>query len=642
MMGWLRSQRWWATRVLALPLHLLAFAVVAFFLVAAMPGDPVEALTGGQVTPANYAAIKHSLGLDQNLFDQLLHFLHQMITFNFGISISSGRPVSAEFATRLPATVELALLAIAGVIVVSFGCALLMIARPGNPLSRLLRLYARTAGALPEYCLAVGGIFLFYSILHWAPAPDGLLSPAVTAPPAVTGLPLLDAILGNDGPAFRSEVQHLALPVIVLVAANVPVVLRLLVHQLEVVAVDPATRFRAASGASLADGGREHVPAGAAEHRDDARRGVRLPARRGRDHGGPLRPRGDGAVRHRRGELLRRGGRAQLPDGGRGPLAHRLPARRHHQHDSRPAPASRRADGGSVMAAVTTIARPKPQPEPRWRRHAATGSGRLWWLGLAPVAVLAVVAIIGPWITPYSPTRVVGPTSVPPDGRYWFGTDSNGLDVFSRVLAATRVNMEIAVAVVVLATAGGIALGLLVGMNESRRGLLGVLARGLARLIDLVQAVPAVLIGLVLVAFYGGNLPTLIAAISIVLLPIQMRLVRVEVLRVRGEAFVDAARMAGMSEFGLTVRTVLPNSTRAALENVSVVFALAVILTAALGFLGVGLPPPTPEWGSMIATGASDAALGRWWSALFPTIALMLSVGAVSFSLHAVLRRLHH
>jgi peptide/nickel transport system permease protein len=249
MMGWLRSQRWWAMRVLMLPVHLLAFAVVAFLLVAAMPGDPVEALTGGRVTPANYAAIKHNLGLDQNLFSQLLNFLHQMVTFNFGISISSGRPVADEFATRLPATVELALLAIVGVIVVSFGCALLMISRPGNPLSRVLRVYARTAGALPEYCLAVGAIFLFYSILHWAPAPDGLLSPALTAPSAVTGLPLLDAIIGNDGPAFRSEVQHLALPVIVLVLASVPVVLRLLVHQLEEMAADPATRFRAASGA---------------------------------------------------------------------------------------------------------------------------------------------------------------------------------------------------------------------------------------------------------------------------------------------------------------------------------------------------------------------------------------------------------
>ena len=250
MTGWLHGQRWWITRVLALPVHLLAFAVVAFFLVAAIPGDPVRALTGGQVTAANYAAIKHSLGLDQNIFSQLLRFLHQMVTFNFGTSIATGRSVSSEFATRLPATVELALLAIVGVIIVACACALLMITRPGNPLSRVLRVYARTAGALPDYCLAVGGIFLFYSVLRWAPAPDGLYSPALVPPSAVTGFPLLDAILGNDGPVFRSEIAHLALPVIVLIVANVPVVLRLLVHQLEVAAVDPATRFRAASGAS--------------------------------------------------------------------------------------------------------------------------------------------------------------------------------------------------------------------------------------------------------------------------------------------------------------------------------------------------------------------------------------------------------
>jgi ABC-type dipeptide/oligopeptide/nickel transport system permease component len=249
MTAWFAGQRWWVTRVLAFPVHLLAFAVVAFFLVAAIPGDPVEALTGGQVTQANYAAIKHSLGLDQNLLQQLLHFLREIVTFNFGTSIATGRSVSSEFATRLPATAELALLAIAGVIVVSCGCALLIISRPANPLSRVLRLYARTAGALPDYCLAVGSIFLFYSILHWVPAPDGLLAPDLVAPDAVTGLPLLDAIIGNDGPAFWSEVEHLALPVIVLVVANVPVVLRLLVYQLEEAAADPATRFRAASGA---------------------------------------------------------------------------------------------------------------------------------------------------------------------------------------------------------------------------------------------------------------------------------------------------------------------------------------------------------------------------------------------------------
>ena len=132
------------------------------------------------------------------------------------------------------------------------------------------------------------------------------------------------------------------------------------------------------------------------------------------------------------------------------------------------------------MAAVTTAtARPKPEPRPRRRSQAA--SDRLWWLTLAPVAALVIAAIVGPWVTPYSPTSVVGGTSISPDGRFWFGTDSNGLDVFSRVLAATRVNMEIAWSVVALTTAGGVALGLLVGMNEASRGPLGHCARPCVR-----------------------------------------------------------------------------------------------------------------------------------------------------------------
>ncbi|MFT4087691.1 MAG: ABC transporter permease [Gordonia sp. (in: high G+C Gram-positive bacteria)] len=246
----LGAQRWWIMRVLALPVHLLAFAIAAFFLVAAIPGDPVVALTGGQVTKANYAAIQHSLGLDQGLFSQLLHFLNNLLHLDFGTSIASGRSVASEFATRVPATVELALMGIVGVTVASLGGALLVITRPRNIISRLLRVYARTAGALPEYCLAVAGIFVFYATLHWAPAPLGRLSPTLAAPSPITHFPFLDALLSADGPVIASEAAHLALPVIVLVIANSPVVLRLLVHQLEVAVEDPATRFRAAAGAS--------------------------------------------------------------------------------------------------------------------------------------------------------------------------------------------------------------------------------------------------------------------------------------------------------------------------------------------------------------------------------------------------------
>ncbi|MCU1690554.1 MAG: dppC [Jatrophihabitantaceae bacterium] len=250
-----------------------------------------------------------------------------------------------------------------------------------------------------------------------------------------------------------------------------------------------------------------------------------------------------------------------------------------------------------------------------------------WWMVIPPL-LLVILAVVGKYLVPWDPERVAGPSSTAPNGQYWFGTDSSGLDVFSRVIVATRINLTIALIVSLLATSGGIILGLGIGMNESRRGPVGWTARGLARVIDLIQAVPAVLVGLVVVAFYGASTTSLTLALSVILAPIQLRLVRTEVLRVRGEAYVDAARMAGLSERRLTVRHVLPNSSWAALENTSVIFAVSVILTAALGFIGVGLPPPTPEWGAMLSRGATDAIVGRWWSAAFPTLALAITVAS--------------
>lgn len=258
---------------------------------------------------------------------------------------------------------------------------------------------------------------------------------------------------------------------------------------------------------------------------------------------------------------------------------------------------------------------------------------------LLPMAALLALAAAGPLLTPHDPLQVAGPTSASPGGGHWMGTDSAGLDVFSQVLAATRTNLLIASLVVLLASLGGMALGLLTGMNESASGVRGAAARAVARAIEFVQAVPAMLVGLVAVAFYGSTVTTLVCALSVILAPLQARLVRTEVLRVRSEAFVDAARMGGMGEAELTVRHVLPNSCRPALEYMSVIFAVSIILTASLGFLGAGLPPPTPEWGSMISRGATDAAAGRWWSAAFPTAALIISVAIVATTSNRIFGR---
>jgi peptide/nickel transport system permease protein len=275
--------------------------------------------------------------------------------------------------------------------------------------------------------------------------------------------------------------------------------------------------------------------------------------------------------------------------------------------------------------------------------HSTPSAGRrrrsLRWLGLVPAAVVLLVAVFGPLLVPHNPTMVVGPPSMSPNGTYYFGTDSSGLDVFSRVIAATRTDVSIGVLVTVISSALGVLIGLLVGMNESRRGPLGLVSRALARVLDLTQAIPAVVVGLAMVSFYGASESTLVLAITVIVTPIQSRLVRTEVLRVRSEAYLDASRMAGLGELHLTARNVLPNSTWPVLENASVIFGVAIILTAALGFLGVGLPPPKPEWGSMISRGASDAAVGRWWSFAFPAIALVLTVASAATATAVSLKR---
>jgi peptide/nickel transport system permease protein len=258
---------------------------------------------------------------------------------------------------------------------------------------------------------------------------------------------------------------------------------------------------------------------------------------------------------------------------------------------------------------------------------------------LLPAAIIVVIAIVVPYLLPYAPTKVSGGASIAPNAAHLFGTDSVGLDVLSRTVGGARYDLVIAILTTVLCTFIGIVFGLAIGTFESERGLAGLSARGVTRLFDLIQAVPAILIGMVLISFFGPSVTTLVVGMAIILAPIQMRNVRIEVLRVRKEAYLDAARMSGQSEFKLMVRHVLPNSTWVALESMSFLFATSILLTAALGFVGVGLKPPTPEWGSMISSATNDALAGRWWSSAFPSAALLVTVWAFANASHALFGR---
>lgn len=260
-------------------------------------------------------------------------------------------------------------------------------------------------------------------------------------------------------------------------------------------------------------------------------------------------------------------------------------------------------------------------------------------VAVIPVAILVLLAIIGPYVVLFSPTKVVGDSYLAPGATHLFGTDSAGLDVFSRTIAATRLNVFIGVAVAVLATLVGVIVGTLLGINEPADGARGTVARGASRLVDLIQAVPGILIGVVAVAFYGATVATLVIAIAVIVCPLQIRLVRTEVLRVRQEGYVEAARVAGATNLEAGVRHILPNSVSPALQNMSVLFGIAIIVTAGLGFIGVGLTPPTAEWGSMLAGGATDALQGDWWSAAFPAVFLAFAVTTVALATRRMFSR---
>nr|MDT0659527.1 ABC transporter permease [Micromonospora sp. DSM 115978] len=263
------------------------------------------------------------------------------------------------------------------------------------------------------------------------------------------------------------------------------------------------------------------------------------------------------------------------------------------------------------------------------RRSSRRETLTLWWARWwpwVPLAVVALFAIIGPLLVPFDPEKVVARPSIPPGSNHLMGTDSVGLDVFSRTVSATRLNLTIGLAVALLSSIAGAVTGVLVGMGEERRGLIGRGARTMARTIELSSALPPMLVALAVVAITGPSVTTLTVVIAASLTPNLTRLTRTEVLKVRHDAYLDAARQAGLSEFRMMVRHVFPNSVWPVAETFSITFGSAIMMTAGLGFLGVGVPAPTPEWGAMISRSIADLTFGRWWASGFPALAMAFTV----------------
>ncbi|MGF6254929.1 ABC transporter permease [Ensifer sp. LBL] len=239
--------------------------------------------------------------------------------------------------------------------------------------------------------------------------------------------------------------------------------------------------------------------------------------------------------------------------------------------------------------------------------------------GLIVLTVFVLLAAFAPLIAPYAPGKLsIVNRLQPPSLQWFFGTDEFGRDVFSRTIYAGRLSLFVGAAVVTLATAIGVVLGLLAGFFQK-------LDTPIARVIDAMMAFPDILLAIALVAALGPSLTTVIIALSIVYAPRLARVVRASTLVIRELPYVEAARALGISTPHIMTRHVLRNLLSPVLVQGTFLFAHAMLAEAGLSFLGVGVSPEIPTWGTMIASGRQYIGQADWVT-LFPGIAIVLSV----------------
>ncbi len=278
-------------------------------------------------------------------------------------------------------------------------------------------------------------------------------------------------------------------------------------------------------------------------------------------------------------------------------------------------------------------------PESTGKREGRRRSFILIYLAHNKLQLAAVVymiaalllALLGPAIVPHSPT-IPNPEAqlLPPSAEYWFGTDINGMCIFSRTIAAFRTDLMISLCGAFLALIIGAPVGSYAGYFDGHRGLHGVLSTIIMRFMDVLQAFPIFVLGLLLVAGFGPSPLNLIFLIGITNLPSNLRLARTEVLALRGKSFVEAAKASGNRNLRVAFRHVMPNALTPVIALLSTVMGFGILLTSGLSFVGAGVRVPTPEWGSMIAIGASSMITGQWWPAFFPGAVMGITIFSFS------------
>jgi peptide/nickel transport system permease protein len=256
-------------------------------------------------------------------------------------------------------------------------------------------------------------------------------------------------------------------------------------------------------------------------------------------------------------------------------------------------------------------------------RHAGyvLGENPVTGFAFALFFLFVLCGVLGPSLAPYHPLASDTALALTgPSAAHWFGTDQLGRDIFSRVVVATRLDLGIAATSVALAFGIGTLLGLAAGYCG------GWIDRIVGRVVDTIMAFPLVVLAMGIVVALGNSVANIIYATAIINLPIYARLARAEANVRRDAGFVEAARLCGNGEARIVLAQLLPNIMPLMVVQVSLTLGYAILNAAGLSFIGLGVRPPTAEWGIMVAEGANFIVSGEWWVALFPGLVLMGAV----------------
>jgi peptide/nickel transport system permease protein len=253
-------------------------------------------------------------------------------------------------------------------------------------------------------------------------------------------------------------------------------------------------------------------------------------------------------------------------------------------------------------------------------RH-VIGENPVTGLSFGLLLVLVACAVLGPSLVPYDPLASdASATLAAPSARHWFGTDQLGRDIFSRVVVAARLDLAIAVTSVALVFAVGGLAGIAAGFYG------GWTDRIVGRIADTIMAFPLFVLAMGIVAALGNTVTNIVLATAIINFPLYARLARAEAAVRRNAGYVMAARLTGNTDARIVLTSILPNILPIMMVQMSLTMGYAILNAAGLSFIGLGVRPPTPEWGIMVAEGAGFIVSGEWWIALFPGLALMLAV----------------